>query len=499
MVPNIPGSTPLAQAAVQEPQATEVAGPSQARGQTAGAYTGFDRLKQRMATCLPCGGPPGGADVALRPRVELPRPVRGQLLWPDGHRSSGKVLQTQEGPVFEVASRRRDPVLAQRGHHKTGRPRDAAAAPLPVVAAAADPSGRKFVPRLPLLPAGDFYADGRLKLDMEVSWLPPHEGAVPESVRLPWIRREEISAIVINAGGAPRGAGLKSLEHVAQKRLFGRSLQAVAPYCSDPQRARNVADALLGADSALWLRPRPAGTGPDAGWNVLSNVDASAVPARLAALAPGQIWHMRVVQEDPSGTGDHYLGIALERQADERFRLSVVNSNGWLLATRGQDGDVPGVFRTVDIDAAAATLQDLLCGRLPDRPAEVPERHWTQAPRARMVLEWWRGADAVDPRLSADFHGTGDMLRSARQKYDDCSAESLFAFLATALTPPDYKLAKAACLNTLVQIADRLEPPGTAAPDAPLQVARRRLQERITSSLGGHMVAQAGGAVHLPA
>lgn len=152
-------------------------------------------------------------------------------------------------------------------------------------------------------------------------------------------------------------------------------------------------------------------------------------------------------------------------------------------------GDLPALFKTVSPNQAVAALQDLLSGCLPPRPPDVSAQAWTHPARAHPLLAWWNRAGSVDTRISADFHGRGEPLRSSRQKSNDCTSECVFAFLVTVLPPADYKLAKAACLNTLVQIADRLEPPDTVAADAPLQVARRRLEQRITTSLSGHMVA----------
>jgi len=116
-------------------------------------------------------------------------------------------------------------------------------------------------------------------------------------------------------------------------------------------------------------------------------------------------------------------------------------------------------------------------------------RDWTFTALGRPLLTWFKGAGPADAEISTDFHGTGRPLASSPQKTGDCTSESFFAFLATVLPPADYKFAKAACLNTLVQICDQLEPPGTAAANSPLQKARRRLQERITASLSGSLVA----------
>jgi len=145
------------------------------------------------------------------------------------------------------------------------------------------------------------------------------------------------------------------------------------------------------------------------------------------------------------------------------------------------------------MEEAVAAMGKLLSDPLPP-PGARSEAHWTDVGKGRPLLEWLNGMGAPGSRISGDFHDTGGQLVSARQKSSDCGIEALFAFMASALQPADYKMAKAACLNTLVQIADRLEPPGTAPADSDLQVARRRLQERITSSLSGSMVASAPGS-----
>ena len=108
-------------------------------------------------------------------------------------------------------------------------------------------------------------------------------------------------------------------------------------------------------------------------------------------------------------------------------------------------------------------------------------------------MEWLSqvGPPGSESGVEAHRDETGRPVVTTLQKAGDWGIEAMFAFMASALQPADYKLAKAACLNTLVQIADRLEPPGTPQADPDLQAARRRLQERITSSLSGSMVASA--------
>jgi hypothetical protein len=511
MIPHIPGSSSpaadLYPVSPGSPPAADLHPPSRpsspgdlypvSPGQQAAAASGFDKLKRRVKACVAWCGAPGGTEAApLRPRVQLPRlaerpaqPAPGLLRWPDGRSSTGQVVQAQEGPAFEVPSRKRDAVLAERGRGKPGRLPDSAPALLPVAAAPGDVHGRIFVPRLPQVLANeDFGADGSFKVNKDCHVLGQGASA-SECKRLNSIRPDALADIVLEAG-TTGDKGLGSPHIVAMKQLFGRSLEAIAQQCTDPQAVRDAAQALQARDSALFLQPRVEPNREPA-FEACASFDAREVRDRLAALSPGQTWHLRVFQAGHDASG-HFLGITLRKQDDGNFRVGVVNSNGWFGHARHTAGDVPGQFKTMSPAETVAAMQDLVAGRMPPRPLDIPEWAWLSSAKGRPLLAWLEGAGQADLE-SGDFHGTGADLQSARQKAGNCTSESLFAFLATALPPADYKLAKAACLNTLVQVADRLEPPGSAAPDSPLQAARQRLQQRITSGLSGHMVAPRPG------
>jgi hypothetical protein len=423
----------------------------------------------------------------MRPRLQLPLPGEGpaqpapaKLLWPNGRRSTGHVSDTPEGPVFEVASRRKDPVLAQRGRHKPAQPRDRLPAALPVVVKPEDPSGQQFVPRLPqVVTAQDFPHDPQQG--------PSNDGSVHDLLHV--VGAPTLERIVRDCGAT--GDGLDNTEALALKHLLGFSLQSVAAQCTDPQVVVHVARALQAKHCELTLRCRPDPEGQaEPRFDLQANFEAATPRTTLAALSAGAIWHVRMSHFTDGSPGRHSLGIALQKQADGRVRLSVINSNGWPMQERARGACMPGVFKTLSQDEAAAALQDLLSGGIPPRPAAMPMRDWTFCALGRPLFTWLKNAGPADAGLSTDFHGTGRPLVSSPQKTGDCVSESLFAFLATVLQPADYKLAKAACLNTLVQICDQLEPPGSAARNSPLQAARRRLQERITASLSGSMVAR---------
>jgi hypothetical protein len=69
MMPRVPGSPPPAAVPAGDPQRPGPSGPQPV--QPAAAPSGFDKLKRRLATCLPICGRPGDAEAppaVLRPR-----------------------------------------------------------------------------------------------------------------------------------------------------------------------------------------------------------------------------------------------------------------------------------------------------------------------------------------------------------------------------------------------------------------------------------------------
>jgi hypothetical protein len=483
-------------------------------------------LKRHFAACLAMGGPPAGTQAQpaapLRPRVPLPGPARvslplpgegprlavppgpirhPRLQWPDGRESAGTVHHTPQGPVFEPAAGS-DAVLSDRDLNKPGRADGCKPTPLPVALAPGRPGGERYVPRLPgALSADDFDANGGLKVGRDLHRIVDPAAPRVTSVRhMETMSREDLEDLVVVAGGADRGRrrGTSCDHQAVLKHLFVRTLEAMAWQCSDPRAAMNLARAWSGPDSVLHVATPPPGTADGPRQSVQSSfADAEAFRARLYELQAGQHLHVRVLQSNAAGEA-HGMGLAFSRLAGDNVRVSIVNPQGWFDPQLERHSAIPGVFKTLSTGEAASAMADLLAGRIPPRRQSVADAAWADTALGHPLLAWLGHAGPAGSALSADFHGTGRSLTSARQKAGDCGIEAMFAFMATALPPADYKLAKAACLNTLVQVADRVAPPGSADPDSPLQVARSRLQDRITSSLGGHMVAP-GAARAMPA
>ncbi|HET7864864.1 MAG TPA: hypothetical protein VFL86_10715 [Burkholderiaceae bacterium] len=382
-----------------------------------------------------------------------------------------------------------DPVLAGRGRGKPGRPQAVSRTELAVRAA---PGQRLFVPLLPAAASVDdlckwgggpgpvryaLYDDGTL---------------VAESVRL---RHGDLPAIARVAGGAQER--LDWDQQVAVQHMLSRSLAAVAPQCMDAAGALSVARALA-QDHDLVLAFD--GVVPGRETLAAASFDPAALRCSLAGLQEGESLYVRVMLANREST--HATALAARKQADGRLRLSLINPVGWdrggaCLGGMEHPGlVVPGVFRMASLEEAAVELGALLAQGLPPCPGVGGDHEPLAA--GRPLLDWFAAASAKGTGLSADFHGTGMPFRAVPQKSNDCTIECVFAFMATALPPVDYKLAKAACLDGLLHVAAQMELKAAGPEAAELRTAAWRLRERITASLGGGAVAGAAAGLVAP-
>lgn len=419
-----------------------------------------------------------------RPSTEGP----GTLSWPNGHRSAGEVRRTSSGLVFTVQDGG-DPVLAGRGCGKPGRPQAVFSIELAVTAG---PGDRLFVPLLPEA----ISADGLCKPGCSpgpIRHAMCDDGTlVPERISL---KRRDLAAIVRVAGGVCER--LDWDQQVAAQHLLGRSLEAVAPQCMDPAGVRSVARALA-QDHDLVLAF--GGVVPGRETLASASFDRASLHRRLAGLRQGECLYVRVMLVNRESA--HATALAALKQPDGRLRLCLVNPMGWDPGNARIDAAehpglvMPGVFRTASVEAAVAGLGALLS----EGPPSCPGFGGGNNPLStgRPLLDWFAAPAAAWAALSADFHGTGMPFRAVPQKADDCTIECVFAFMATALPPVDYKLAKTACLNGLLHAAAQMELEAAGPEAALLRAAARRLRERMTTSLGGGAVASAAAGLAAP-
>ncbi len=414
------------------------------------------------------------------------------MLWPNGQRSQGQLQANPQGLVFVVSDPAHDAVLSQRGAGKPCKPAHADR-PAGLSVEAVHAAGESLLkPALPALQAAtqienlggmqiggmrvnDYGLSGAGQIKVITSDI--SSGTLAHAARLS-----------ILAGRQRPDEGMGGADVVIQNQLFGRILNAVAGQCSDPQAMRHVASALLAEDRSLAIAAEvPADRGGSWG-STLASFDTSALRTALEHNTPGQ--HTFIRCHLMGGAGDHALGIDFRNEADGQVRVSVINSNGWGLVDLNQPTKVcPAIFKSISVDEATAAMGRLLSGPLA-APRPEKEALWSDAGCGQVLMEWL--STQVDPaaKMSAYYHDPGQKLTTTRQKSGDCGMETTFALMASALPPADYKLAKAACLNALLEANLRMLPMASWPQwTQDIQNARQPLSERITSSLSGSLVA----------
>jgi hypothetical protein len=115
---------------------------------------------------------------------------------------------------------------------------------------------------------------------------------------------------------------------------------------------------------------------------------------------------------------------------------------------------------------ALSPTKEALANALFDNNSRRPIRQWLQN---------------IDPRKTpSTAYWDGKPLTQPVQNGGSCASENLLAFLATTLPPSDYKLAKAACLNTMAQIAEK-----NFKDDRAMARDIARIKERAAHALAG--------------
>lgn len=293
---------------------------------------------------------------------------------------------------------------------------------------------------------------------------------------------------VVRVAGGVGDIGLTITQRQAFQTLMGHTLAAIADHCQSPLMARNAAKALEERPLAIFkFDATKRHRSPD----IAAPMTVGLLPSRaeiadfensLTQLQDGEHRYINVSFWTDDGT--HALALACTKLGDDQIRLSIVNSNGW-----NDDQDWLVLARTSGLREAAQALKNLAEGQMPPVfTGAEPDLSWFQADGGLPLLSWLDHAGGPGAsRLSIQFHH-GHPLIGRSQKGNDCGIEAPLAWLSSVVEPSDYKLAKASVLHVLADLADRLEPGAASDEKLDLQRSRRRINDRITTSLGASIL-----------
>lgn len=417
-----------------------------------------------------------GSLLALGPRTDAmsqqaaPRPA--VVRWPDGRKSNGEVfVQTSAADAALLFRAKNDDgvVKKHKAYSKAGQ------SPLQAFPVTIGASGKAFVPVFPSLGELGLVVDGKLRVP-SFDFVRPRDGSHIEVLASEW-RASDIPT-VLGAAAERMSYGLTPRQRAGVRQLFANVLETIAARMHDPDAARHCAAALKQPHLLVLEADQNASRTGSAPPAVFSTFDAQTLDGRLTALQAGQ--HLSIaVDQIARGEGGHAIGIAITKMATDTFRVTILNSEGWTQLPGRKNTDKAAVCKTGSQQQVAEALHELLQPRSQVRPHNVSARNW-ELQNGSPVFHWLQQM-APDQPMSTLIDGQ-HAFRQSPQKGYNCGIENEFAFMASHLPAADYKLAKAACLDTLLQIDTLQGDPG----DIFTPRNKERLETRTTSAMSGY-------------
>lgn len=402
------------------------------------------------ATTPPSSTHSSGSSAAAEAFPGLPRrqaspdPTPGtRLRWPNGQLSAGQLFKA-EARDWRFALSPSDSLVTAR------KAADGASQLLPLKVRP-DPSAprdaRQSVPALPRL--RDMHLDAAATLTSE-----------------------DVEAILTNVShrkgqSTEVGAGLSRHQQQGLLDLYASALDALARQVpSSPgiaAAARALANPIdielnIGYDNAtggLCIH----GT---------AGRQAEEVGEAIRSLRPGE--HVFFpVNYNVLGGGSHAVGLSVTRLEDSArptLRVSLTDT----------EYSEPGIYIDASPRKVLNALPGLLDGSL-GQGGHLPQDDVMDVLLREPLRDWLAQLDPTKEVSSAYFDGK--VLEQPLQNGASCGSENPLAFLATVLPPSEYKLAKAACLDAVLQLAE------STIDDGVSNRSRERIQDRITHALAG--------------
>jgi len=343
--------------------------------------------------------------------------------------------------------------LAASALHPGTQRRDAVRCSLEELQAACDPQRMGLV------------RGGELAIDIQ----DPFEPAVPVPVRK--TLKDVLYVTSFNREAASDvGSGVGARAAALATRVFSEALRQCAPLSGHEGAMLSVATALGNCRQIGVYRSPSRNAEGDLvqRFSVQCVTGAHELGETLRRLPDGG--HALFLITNGNFAGSHMTGLSVSRREHGLARLSFVNPI---------DEQV-GRFVDLPIHHIEQGLQRFFSGTSFENTCSnyVPKSHADHPvmPEAGTIFtEWMKSLQPGKP-LSSAYHGDRPFMQ-VPQKGGSCTIESVFALLATTLPRDAYKLAKSACLSTLLALGESTGVMATAE--------KVRIEERMQSAWRG--------------
>lgn len=269
-----------------------------------------------------------------------------------------------------------------------------------------------------------------------------------------------------------KGRGMNAAGVAFATRVFSIALGQVASLSPHKDSLRSVADALEHS-GLIMVDRRPRRISEDEfeqNFSIKSRISANDMADTLQGLRVGE--HAYYLIDNGSFVGAHMVGLSMSRIDDDMARVSLVNPVDKAV---GQFADVPigRVKEGLASFFSGEAFKDTCKNFVPVSISQIP----TQLESGTIFTEWIKSLHPDKNKTLSTEYFDGKPLLQTPQKGGSCTIESIFALMATTLPRDAYKLAKAACLSTVLAMGQAT---GVMSP-----AEQARIEERVSSAWGG--------------
>lgn len=389
--------------------------------------------------------------------------------WPDGRTSKGTASEVN-GQGYAFTLDEKDPVAKERKAYSSAKA-------IASIMVTQGKRSKNFYPKFPTLEEMGLTRNGKLFISGEKLELQKGKGLVSSGIQI--LSKDELTRVIEASSGGKGdevydGRGVYLHGRVAILNICAATLRAVAEQFLNKNVVINVAKAL---ESPVFLDFSLARRREEDGRDELessSTLGKNALISKISTLEDGE--HIYLPLATRTRLGGHLMGLSISKNCDSsEFRVSFTNT----------ENEIPGRYVDVSFDHLEKAIPSLLDASFIYKDKDFGHSLANAIQSDLSFRRWLKGIDNTHRVSSAYFGGTD--LKQPIQNGGSCAVENTFAFLATVLSPADYKRAKAACLNTVMQIVETAKKEDGF--DA-IELSKRgdRLSTRITTALSGSAV-----------